>query len=97
VVANILRSVLVAGQIALAVILLIGGGLMVNSFVRALKKDLGADARNLLLFEFRLTQNETVTPAGRYRGVGLWNISPAPAERVTFMPEARMDTPSRKA
>src|SRR5262245_17496505 len=77
-----LRSVLVTGQIALAIMLLIDAGLMVNSFVRVLKNDLGADTRNLLLFEFRLTQGETVTPAGRYRGMGLWNISPVPAERV---------------
>jgi putative ABC transport system permease protein len=77
-----LRSLLVMGQIALAVVLLVGAGLMVNSFVRVLKNNLGADPSNLLTFDFRLTQNETVTPAGRYRGLGLWNISPVPAERV---------------
>lgn len=44
--------------------------------------DIGADARNLLMFDFRMTREETISPAGRYRGVGLWNVSPAPSERI---------------
>jgi putative ABC transport system permease protein len=77
-----LRSLLVTGQIALAVMLLIGAGLMIHSFVRILEKDLGADTKNLLTFDFRLTQAETAKPFGRYRGLGLWDISPVPAQRV---------------
>jgi putative ABC transport system permease protein len=77
-----LRSLLVMGQIALALVLLICSGLIVRSFVRVLQSDLGADPVNLLTFDFRMTQGETVTPAGRYRGLGLWNISPVPAHRV---------------
>jgi len=76
-----LRSALVIGQIGLAMILLIGAGLMIHSFYRIVEKDLGADPRNLLTFEFRLTQNETIKPFGRYRGMGLWDISPVPAQR----------------
>ena len=77
-----LRSVLVVGQIALAMILLIGAGLMIHSFLRVVEKNLGADTNNLLIFDFRLTQGESVKPFGRYRGMGLWDISPVPAERV---------------
>ncbi|MBI2149276.1 MAG: ABC transporter permease [Acidobacteria bacterium] len=80
-----LRIVLVTGQIALALVLLIGAGLMIHSFVRVIESDLGADPTNLLTFDFRLTQNETIKPFGRYRGMGLWDISPVPAlmfERV---------------
>jgi putative ABC transport system permease protein len=75
------RRGLVMGQMALAVVLLICSGLMVHSFIRVVQTDLGADPKNLLTFEFRLTMAETVTPAGRYRGLGLWNISPLPARR----------------
>src|SRR5439155_24306157 len=50
------RSVLVTAQIALALILLIGAGLMINSFVRVQKNDLGADPRNVLTFDFRFAQ-----------------------------------------
>jgi predicted permease len=74
-----LRSALVTVQIALALVLLIGAGLMINSFLRVQKNDLGADPRNLLTFDFRFTQNETIKLYGRYRGIGLWDVLPTPA------------------
>jgi putative ABC transport system permease protein len=77
-----LRSILVTAQIALALVLLIGAGLMINSFVRVQKNDLGADAHNLLTFDFRFAQNDAIKPYARYRGVGLWDVSPLPA--LTF-------------
>jgi putative ABC transport system permease protein len=71
-----LRSALVTVQIALALVLLIGAGLMINSFLRVQHEDLGADARGLLTFEFRFPQGEAIKPYSRYRGVGLWDVSP---------------------
>jgi putative ABC transport system permease protein len=71
-----LRSALVAFQIALALVLLIGAGLMINSFVRIQNNHLGADPRGLLTFEFRFSQNETIKPYGRYRNMGLWDVFP---------------------
>jgi putative ABC transport system permease protein len=71
-----LRSALVTLQIALALVLLIGAGLMINSFVRLQKKDLGANPRGLLTFEFRFPQGEAIKPFGRYRGMGVWDVSP---------------------
>ncbi len=47
---SILRRVLVAGQLALTVILLAGAGLMVRSLAAAQKVDLGFDAANALFF-----------------------------------------------
>jgi putative ABC transport system permease protein len=88
-----LRSVLVTVQIALALVLLIGAGLMINSFIRVQKNDLGADPRNLLTFDFRFAQTDTIKPYGRYRGLGLWDVLPLPAltfdrvaERVRSVP-----------
>src|SRR5262249_41402796 len=75
-----LRRSLVTGQIALALMLLIGAGLMINSFIQVERQELGADPRNLLMFEFRWPLSEGAKAAGKYRGVGLWNISPRPAE-----------------
>src|SRR5580692_11809495 len=43
-----LRSALVALQIAMALVLLIGAGLMINSFIRIESNPLGADPKNLL-------------------------------------------------
>lgn len=68
------RSVLAAGQIALALVLLTGAGLMIRSFARAMDTHLGADPSNLLMFDFRLPLRDLAKPAGRYRGVGLWNV-----------------------
>src|SRR5215813_4007797 len=77
-----LRSVLVTGQIAFALILLIGAGLMINSFIRVQGNDLGANPENVLTFDFRFTQTDSIKPFGRYRGLGLWDVSPVPA--LTF-------------
>lgn len=74
------RSILVAGQIALALVLLTGAGLMIRSFARAIDSNLGADPRNLLIFDFRLPLRDVAKAAGRYRGVGLWEINPSAAQ-----------------
>jgi putative ABC transport system permease protein len=71
-----MRSALVTFQIALALVLLIGAGLMVNSFLRIQNNRLGADPKGLLTFEFRFSQNETIKPYGRYRNLGLWDVLP---------------------
>jgi putative ABC transport system permease protein len=63
-------------QIGLALVLLIGAGLMINSFLRVKGNPLGGDPRGVLTFDFRFSQNETITPAGRYRNAGLWNVNP---------------------
>ena len=81
-------------QIGLALVLLIGAGLMMNSFLRMTNNDLGGDPKNLLTFEFRFPQSQLMKPVGQqYRGVGLWDISPNVAltydrlfERVRGLP-----------
>jgi len=74
-----LRSVLVTGQIALALVLLIGAGLMINSFARVVTKDLGADPTNLLTFTFHLPPAETIKVTSMYRGQPLGTVNPKPA------------------
>jgi putative ABC transport system permease protein len=71
-----LRSALVALQIAMALVLLIGAGLMINSFLRIQNNPLGADPKNLLTFDFRFSRDEAVKAVGRYRNAGLWEVSP---------------------
>ncbi len=77
-----MRSVLVCGQIALALVLLVGAGLMIHSFVRVLENELGVDPRNLLTFDFRLPSRESFKAVGAYRGLGLFEVSPVPAQTV---------------
>jgi putative ABC transport system permease protein len=92
-----LRSALVTFQIALALVLLIGAGLMINSFVRIQNNRMGADPKGLLTFEFRFSQNETIKPYGRYSNFGLWDVLPAPTrtfqriyERMQSVPGVRV-------
>jgi predicted permease len=89
-----IRGALVTAQIGLALVLLIGAGLMMNSFLRIERNDLGGDPKGLLTFEFRFPQSQLMKPVGQqYRGVGLWDISPNVAltydrlfERVRGLP-----------
>ncbi len=71
-----LRSALVTVQIAMALVLLIGAGLMINSFIRLESNPLGADPKNLLTFDFRFARDEAIKPVARYRNQGVWEINP---------------------
>ena len=71
-----MRSALVTIQIAMALILLIGAGLMINSFLRIQNNPLGADPKGLLTFDFRFSRDEAIKAFGRYRNAGLWDVNP---------------------
>jgi len=88
-----LRRVLVTGQIALALMLLIGAGLMINSFIRVQRHDLGADPSNLLTFNFQWPISQGAKPAGKFRGVGLWDVSPLPAQTFDRVAERLRSVP----
>jgi putative ABC transport system permease protein len=59
------RSALIVTEIALTLILVTGAGLMINSLVRLLSKDLGFDRRDLLVVQTTLPWNRYKTPAER--------------------------------
>jgi predicted permease len=65
------RSLLILGEVALSVVLLVGAGLLVRSFVALQQVRPGFDASDLLTFQLAL-------PAGRY---------PTPDTRRTFVRE----------
>ena len=69
------RGALVAFQIGLALVLLMGAGLMMNSFLNIQKNDLGGDPNGLLTFELRFSQGQLMKPVGTWRGFGLWEIN----------------------
>ncbi len=60
-----LRSVLVVGEMALSLVLLIGSGLMIKSFVRLLALDLGYDSSKVLTMELSLPENRYQSPEER--------------------------------
>src|SRR6185369_11721718 len=78
-----LRGVLVAGQLALALMLLIGSGLLVRSFLQLQGADLGCDPRGLLTFRYRFPQNRFGKPVGAYHGRPLWELSEVPAASIS--------------
>jgi putative ABC transport system permease protein len=74
------RRLLVTAQVALALVLLVGAGLLIHSFVRVVRNELGANPRNLLTFDFRYPQRGSYTLIGRYRDGSLYEVDPRPAE-----------------
>lgn len=71
-----LRNVLVTVEIALALVLLVGAGLMINSFLRLQNSNLGCDPKGLLTFQFRLPTNAYIKTIGSYHARPLLEISP---------------------
>jgi len=87
------RAALVSAQLALALVLLIGSGLLIRSFLKMSGADLGCDPKGLLTFEYRFPSQQYGKAVSVYQGVPLWEINPAPAaefqrvfERVQSVP-----------
>ena len=57
-----LRGLIVAIEAALAVVLLVAGGLMIDSFARMKHTDLGIDTSHLLTFDLRVQDAQVPTP-----------------------------------
>ncbi|MFN7944001.1 MAG: ABC transporter permease [Blastocatellia bacterium] len=74
------RSAFVVVQIALSLVLLIGGALLVKSFARLLRVDPGFRTENLLTLEYRLPRNKYT------RDEAMWNFHRQVVERITEVP-----------
>ncbi len=67
-------------QLALALILLIGSGLLIRSFLKMQGADLGCDPTGLLSFTIRMNPQQFVKPVRPYGGAVLQEIAPAVSE-----------------
>jgi putative ABC transport system permease protein len=74
------RGVLVVSQVALALVLLIGSGLMIRSFLNLVRVAPGFNADNLLTLEYRVPRNKY--PDGKQQ----WNFHKEVVERVSALP-----------
>ncbi|HXB67225.1 MAG TPA: ABC transporter permease [Candidatus Acidoferrales bacterium] len=92
-----LRAVLVAGQLALALMLLIGSGLLIRSFLRLQGADLGCDPHGLLTFRYRFPDKRFSKPVGAYQGKVLWELSEAPAATITRVFERLQTVPGLRS
>jgi putative ABC transport system permease protein len=87
------REALVAGQIALALILLAGAGLMINSFFRLTGADLGCDPSGLITFDFSFPVSQYAKMVGTYNNYPLLEISPIPAQKFDRLYARLRDLP----
>lgn len=74
------RGVLVVSQVALALVLLIGSGLMIRSFSNLVRVATGFNPENLLTMEYRVPRNKY--PEGGQQ----WNFHQQVVERVRALP-----------
>lgn len=88
-----IRAVLVSSQLALALVLLIGSGVLIRSFLKLKGADLGCDPTNIMTFGFRFPGAQFAKIISMYHGVPLWEVSATPAtelqrvfERVQSVP-----------
>jgi putative ABC transport system permease protein len=79
---QVLRSSLVAGQIAVAFVLLIGAALLTTSFARLAARDLHFDPDNLITFDFRIPPTEFIRAAGTKGGSAHVEISSLPSSTL---------------
>lgn len=81
-----LRSAFVVSEIALAVVLTIGGGLFLSSFIRVANVDIGLDPRNVLTMAV-WPRIDTAKPGAREQAVARAAVAiPEVLERVSAIP-----------
>lgn len=78
-----LRGMLVSGQVAVALLLLIAAGLLVNSMIRLNLNRPDIDTTNVLTFQVRLPLGDMVTPTGRDAG-GFFTMKFSPRVSLIF-------------
>jgi len=73
------RSTLVAAQIAVTVVLLVGAGLLAKSFVAVISRDLQFDSNRLLTFEVHIPYEDYARLQGSYAGLPYFEIDSSPS------------------
>jgi putative ABC transport system permease protein len=71
-----LSGILVSVQVALALVLLVSSGLLINSFVRLIADERGYDPKDILTFEYRVPLSEYLRKLGANRGMPTMEIAP---------------------
>jgi putative ABC transport system permease protein len=92
---SIVRTALVSVQLAVALMLLIGSGLLLKSFVRLTNRDLHFDRSGLLLFEVR--HPVPSRPLGIYRGFSYFEMSPERSQSVQRVHERLQRIPDAES
>jgi putative ABC transport system permease protein len=88
---------LVAGQLALALMLLIGSGLLIRSFLQLQGANLGCDPHGLLTFRYRFPEKQYGKPVGVYHGLPIWELSGVPPAAITRVFERLQTLPGLRS
>jgi putative ABC transport system permease protein len=80
---NRVRGAFVVAQVALSLLLLVGGGLLIRSFDKLLRVDPGFKPENLLTLEYRLPRNKYQQSEAQ------WNFHRQVVERIREIPGAQ--------
>lgn len=80
------RALLVSTEVALALVLLVGAGLMVQAFRSLTLADMGFDTHNILTSKLRLPKSRYATPAQR------WNFYRDALQRIRSAPGVQADS-----
>jgi putative ABC transport system permease protein len=80
---NRVRGAFVVAQVALSLLLLVGGGLLIRSFDKLLRVDPGFNPENLLTLEYRLPRNKYQQSEAQ------WNFHRQVVERIREVPGAQ--------
>ena len=94
---NRLRAVLVAAQLAMALMLLIGSGLLIRSFLALQGADLGCQPRGLLTFRYTFPEKRFGRPVGMYQQVPLWEMSAKPPVAIQQVLERLRTVPGLRS
>jgi putative ABC transport system permease protein len=76
------RGGLVAAQVALSLILLVGTGLLLNSLARVARRELNFEPRGLLMFEVRFRPATYVKAIGTHKEFAYYEVGSAPARTL---------------
>ena len=76
------RGALVSLQLALALVLLIGSGLLLNSLVRLVRRDLNFDPADIVRLEYGVPAARFAQRIGTYQGFPYFEISPPPSQEL---------------
>jgi putative ABC transport system permease protein len=88
-----LRSFLVAAQVAMALVLLSGAGLLLRSFAKLAAVDLHMDPTGVLTFGIRMPQGQFGRPVSTYNGNPLWEVNSIPAATLERIFERIQEVP----
>jgi hypothetical protein len=76
------QGVLVSAQLALALVLLIGAGLLLGSLVRQVQRDLNFDPDGLVRLDFGVPSARYAKRIGSHNGFPYFEISPPPSQTL---------------